>query len=81
MTIFNMLWFERISGQQPESYQEESEQKLLSASSVLVAVETRAVMESRRIVEGVGEGASCIASLFAHSTQPTQHHFEMQTLP
>lgn len=53
MTLFN-IWvsFERAFGRQPGNHQEETEQKLLSTSSPLVAVETRPVMESRRVGEG-----------------------------
>lgn len=47
-----MFEFESTFGRQPGSYQEEAEQKLLSASSPLVAVETQAVMESRKVGEG-----------------------------
>lgn len=44
-----MFYFESAFGWQPATYQADTEQKLLSASSLLVAVETQTVMESRRV--------------------------------
>lgn len=44
-----MLYFESAFGWQPATYQADTEQKLLSASTLLVAVETQTVMESRRV--------------------------------
>lgn len=79
-----MFLFERTFGQQPETYLQETEQKLLSTSLALVAVETSAVMESRIVGEGWeialkgGEGGSWIRSLYANSSQPTQRGLETQ---
>lgn len=39
---------------QPANHQEDAEQKLLSASLLLVAIETQAMMESRRVWGRVG---------------------------
>lgn len=79
-----MFLFESSFGQQPETYLQETEQKLLSASLAFVAVETSAVMESRTVGEGWeialkgGERGSWIRSLYAHSSQPTQLGLETQ---
>lgn len=49
-----MFYCEIALGQQPASHQEDAEQKLLSAPLLLVAIETQAMMESRRVL---GEAA------------------------
>lgn len=49
-----MFYFEIALGQQPANHQEDAEQKLLSASLLLVAIETQAMMESRRVWGRVG---------------------------
>lgn len=49
-----MLYFKIALGQQPVSHQEDAEQKLLSAPLLLVAIETQAMMESRRVWGSAG---------------------------
>lgn len=44
-----MFYFEIALGQQPASHQEDAEQKLFFAPLLLVAIETQAMMESRRV--------------------------------
>lgn len=52
-----MFYFEIAPGQQPASHQEDAEQKLLSASLLLVAIATQAMMESRRVLGESWEAA------------------------
>lgn len=44
-----MFYFEIALGQPPANHQEDAEQKLLSTPLLLVAIETQAMMESRRV--------------------------------
>lgn len=63
-----MFYFEIALGQQPANHQEDAEQKLLSASLLLVAIETQAMMESRRVWGRVGrrEAAEWTGQIIAY---------------
>lgn len=50
ITPFDVCFILKLAlGRRPASRQEDAEQKLLSAPLLLVAIETRAMMESRRV--------------------------------